>query len=132
RTTAAESVSSTSVDLLIDQEKNFDFYIDDIDRAQAAGSLGVYTQSAGEGLAEDADKFILKEVTNSGTLIRKGDGAGTPAAIEDAADAINVFRDLRKALNQNKVPTGQRVAVVNAELEAILLDGAGKLTEVNT
>jgi len=62
RTTSADEVSDTGVELLIDQEKNFDFYVDDIDRAQAAGSLEAYTQSAAEALAEDADKFILAQM----------------------------------------------------------------------
>ena len=33
-------------DLLIDQEKAFSFYVDDIDRVQAAGSFDAYTQAA--------------------------------------------------------------------------------------
>src|SRR5690606_38851315 len=47
RTTAPDAVSTTSQELLIDQEKSFDFYVDDIDRAQAAGSMDVFTRSAG-------------------------------------------------------------------------------------
>lgn len=132
RTTAAQAISSTSADLLIDQEKNFDFYVDDIDRRQVAGSMGGYTTSAGQGLAEDADKYILKTANAAGTQIYKGDGAGTPAAITTADQAINVLRDLRKALNKKHVPTGLRVAVVNAEFEALLLDASGKLAEVDT
>lgn len=131
RTTAAEAVTSTTVDLLIDQEKNFDFKVDDIDRAQAAGSMDVYTVSAGQGLAEDADRFILATaVTSAGTTIT-GDGAGTPAALTTPDQFLNVLRDLRKALNKAHVPQGQRVAVVNAEFEAVLLDASSKLTNVD-
>jgi hypothetical protein len=128
RTTAADAVSTTSQDLLIDQEKSFDFYIDDIDKAQAAGSMDAFTRSAGEGLAEDADKFILAAAVtaaNAGNV-----ETGTALTTGDAA--FNVLRDLRKALNKNKVPQGQRVAIVNAEFEAILLDAASKLTAVDT
>ncbi|WP_244278051.1 hypothetical protein [Gordonia westfalica] len=39
RTTSADAITDTGVDLLIDQEKNFDFKVDDIDAAQSAGSL---------------------------------------------------------------------------------------------
>lgn len=131
RTTAAEAVSSTTVDLLIDQEKNFDFKVDDIDRAQAAGSMSVYTVSAGQGLAEDADKFILASaVTSAGTSIT-GDGAATPVALTTPDEFLNVLRDLRKALNKAHVPQGNRVAVVNAEFEAVLLDASSKLTQVD-
>lgn len=127
RTTTADTISSTQIDLLIDQEKNFDFYVDDIDRAQAAGSLGAYTQSAAEGMAEDADKFILSTAVTGGTT-----STDATTALGGADDAWNVLRDLRKALNKLFVPAGNRVAIVNAEFEAVLLDAASKITRVDT
>ncbi|SDT85042.1 hypothetical protein SAMN04488548_11422, partial [Gordonia westfalica] len=45
RTTSADAITDTGVDLLIDQEKNFDFKVDDIDAAQSAGSLAPYTDA---------------------------------------------------------------------------------------
>ena len=133
RTTAAHATDSTSVDLNIDQEKNFDFYVDDIDRAQAAGSMGVYTTSAGQGLAEDADKFILSAISTAATLVRTGTGSdSTPLAITTGNQAWDVVRDLRKALNKNHVPVGNRVLVVNAEMEALLVGSDSKLTAADT
>ena len=133
RTTAAHATDTTSVDLNIDQEKNFDFYVDDIDRAQAAGSMGVYTTSAGQGLAEDADKFILAAISTAATLVRTGTGSdSTPAAITTGDQAFDVVRDLRKQLNKNHVPVGNRVLVCNAEFEAMLLSAASKLTAVDS
>ncbi|MGI5347050.1 P22 phage major capsid protein family protein [Streptomyces sp. CA-250714] len=124
RTTSADSVSTTSQDLLIDQEKSFDFYVDDIDRAQAAGSMDAFTRSAGEGLAEDADKFILSTaVTGAGTVL--------PSANLTPATALNVIRDARKAMNKLKVPQAQRVLIMNAEFEAILQDADAKLMNVD-
>lgn len=124
RVTSADAVTTVSQDLLIDQEKSFDFYVDDIDRAQAAGSMDAYTHSAGEGLAEDADKFILSTaVTGAGTVV--------PSANLTPATAFDVVRDLRKALNKAKVPGANRVLVVNAEFEAILLSADAKLTNVD-
>jgi hypothetical protein len=38
---------------------------------------------------------------------------------------------MRKKLNQAKVPAGNRVLVINAEFEALLLDNASKLTNVD-
>ncbi|PZF98253.1 P22 phage major capsid protein family protein [Micromonospora deserti] len=127
RTTVADPVSDAGQDLLIDQEKNFDFYIDDIDRAQAAGSMEAYTESAAEGLAEDADKFILAlAVTGAdpGNII-------APAALTTGDQAFNIFRELNKRLNKAKAPKGNRVAVVNAEFEALLLGADSKLTSVD-
>lgn len=124
RTTSAEAIASTSIDLLIDQEKSFDFKVDDIDRRQAAGSLGAYTVSAGQGLAEDADKFLLALASSATTH-------QTATTVTTGDDALNVIRDLRKAMNKNHVPLGRRVVVVNAEFEAILLDAASKITNVD-
>lgn len=124
RTTTADPIASTSVDLLIDQEKNFDFYVDDIDRAQAAGTLDAYSVSAAQGMAEDADQFILSTV--SGAVTHE-----TATTLSTGDDALNILRDLHKKLNQAKVPMGQRVAVINAEFEALLLEAASKITNVD-
>lgn len=127
RTTSADPISDTGVDLLIDQEKNIDFYVDDIDNAQAnTNLLPLYTDAAGDSLATDADQFIANMlVTNatvlSGTVPTTGDGAFT------------VFLNARKALNKANVPDdGMRVAVVNAEMEALLLGADSKLTAYDT
>lgn len=124
RTTAPDAVTSTKADLLIDQEKSFDFLIDDIDRAQAAGSLGEYTQSAAEGMAEDADKFILAALSTTNAHL-------TAAAISTGDAAFDKIGDLRKALNKAKVPQGNRVVVINAEFESILLKAASRITNVD-
>lgn len=125
RTTAADAISDTKVDLLIDQEKSFDFYVDDIDRAQAAGSLESYTSSAGLGLAGDADRFVLALASGAKAHL-------TASALTDGDGAFTVLRNLRKALNKDKVPLANRVVVVNAEFEAILLSAASKMTAVDT
>ena len=124
RVTTAEAINSTSVDLLIDQEKSFDFTVDDIDTAQAAGSLDGYTSDAGLGLAEDADKFILSMISGSVTH-------QTATTITTGDAAWNILRDLRKVMNKNKVPQAQRVVAVNAEFEALLLEAASKITNVD-
>lgn len=124
RTTAPDAVSTTSEDLLIDKEKSFDFYVDDIDRAQAAGSMDAFTRSAGQGLAEDADRFLLGlAVAGAGTAL-------TPAALTPTT-ALNVLRDMNKALNKALVPKSQRVVILNAEFEALLLDADAKLMNVD-
>mgnify|MGYP003403181369 CR=1 FL=1 len=124
RTTAPDAVASTKADLLIDQEKSFDFLIDDIDRAQAAGGLDAYTRSAAEGMAEDADKFILAGLSTTNTHL-------AAAAITTGDQAFDKIGDLRKALNKAKVPQGNRVVVINAEYESILLKAASRITNVD-
>lgn len=131
RTTAADAVATTSADLSIDQEKNFDFYVDDIDRRQAAGSFDGFTRDAGLGLAEDADKYILSQMVSSAGKTIKGDQATTPAQITNQSDFQNVLRDLRKILNKKHVPKSNRVLFVNAEFEAGLLAAGGGLVELD-
>jgi hypothetical protein len=50
------------------------------------------------------------------------------SAVTTGDGAFNVVRDARKLLNKANVPSGDRVAVVNAEFEALLLGADSKLT----
>ncbi|AHH20850.1 putative bacteriophage protein [Nocardia nova SH22a] len=125
RTTSADAISDTGIDLLIDQEKNFDFYVDDIDRVQAAGSLDPYTDAAGDGLAQDTDQFLANVLVDHGTAL-----PGT--APSDGDDAFDLVRDARKALNKANAPADGRVLVVNAEFEGLLLGANSKLTAFDT
>lgn len=127
RTTAADPVSDTGQDLLIDQEKSFDFYIDDIDRRQAAGTMGAYTASAADGLAEDADKFILSTAATQadpGNILDE-------ATISDGDAAFDVLADLAMALNLANVPKANRVVIINARFERLLLGADAKLTSAD-
>src|SRR5881628_1220217 len=125
RTTSADAISDTNIDLLIDQEKSYDFYVDDIDTAQAAGSFAPYTTAAANGLLQDADKFIAREMVDHGTAL-----PGTLPTTGD--DAFNLVRDARKALNKADAPSDGRILVVNAEFEGLLLGANSKLTNFDT
>lgn len=127
RTTTAEAVTDTGIDLLINQEKAFDFYVDDIDKAQAVTSvMDAYTNSAAAGLVTDSDTFLAALAVTGGTAV-------TPAAeAEDGASAWNTIRDLRKALSKAKVPQDNRVLVVNAEFSALLEENDAKIMSADT
>jgi N4-gp56 family major capsid protein len=125
RTTSPDDVSDTGVDLLIDQEKNFDIRIQDIDAVQAAGSLEDYVNAAGDALVEDADQFIADLLVTGGTSL-----AGSAPTTGD--NAFDLFVEAHKQLNINKAPTTGRVAVINPAFEAVLLKSDSKLTSVDT
>lgn len=125
RTTAPDAVSTTQVDLLIDQEKSFDFLLDDIDRVQAAGKLDAFASSASAGLVEDADKFILAQIYGAVTPL-------TAAAMNTGDAAWNKVRDLKKALDKANVPQAGRNLVINAEAAAVLMGADSKLTAADT
>lgn len=128
RTTSADAITDTGVDLLIDQEKNIDFYVDDIDNTQAnTDLLPLYTDAAGDSLAADADTFIANMLVADATVLpwtanpTTGDGA------------YNIFRDARKAMNKANVPDdGLRVAVINPEFEGLLNGADSKLTSYDS
>ena len=127
RTTTAEAISDTGIDLVVDQEKSFDFYVDDIDRAQALGSLEGYTTAAGQGLTADSESWIANLIIDGGTPL-----STNPSAPTTGDDAFDIVADLRKDLNKNKVPSEGRVLAVNAEFERLLLGADSKLTAYNT
>lgn len=131
RTTSAEDLSDDGDSLLIDQEKAFDFHVDDIDRVQAAGSFEAWTTAAGRALANDADAYIAAQMVGGGTPLDT-DITDILGATNPGDAAHTVLRDARKALNKANVPSGNRFAVINAEFEAALLSAEAKLTSVDT
>jgi hypothetical protein len=128
RTTTADDITDIGVDILIDQEKNFDFYVDDIDNAQAdRGLLPLYTEAAGDSMATDSDKFIANMLVANATTLAWTENPDT------GDEAFNVFKNARKQLQKANVPDDDmRIAIVNAELEALLYGADSKLTSWDT
>lgn len=121
RTLTTEALKDDGLDLAIDQEKAFSFYVDDIDRVQAAGSFEAYTQAAGAALAEDAETYLLDTMqSGSWTLNVTGD---SPVTVNSYATAKTALLNARKFLNRKKVPTSNRYAVCNPEFVSYLIDG---------
>lgn len=126
RTTTADAISDTGIDLVVNQEKNFDFFVDDIDKVQAGRSFDAYTQSATNGLTEDADKFLASLAVTGGTAI------STTTALTDARSAWDVIAEIRTSLNKAKVPLADRILVVNPDFEPFLTGYDSKLTAADT
>jgi hypothetical protein len=130
RTTNPEDITDTGVTLTINQEKSTDFFVDDVDRAQAVGSLSSYADAAGVALVEDSDKFIGNMIVAGGTAVTLSQGtiADGTSIPKTGDDAFNIVKDMRKQLNKNAVPSADRVCVMNAEFEGLLLQANSKLT----
>lgn len=78
---ALENLSTTDTTLTIDQSKSFGFYLDDVNKAQAAGDvMDKAMKQAAYALADVADKFIASLYTevDSGNLIGNDGGPITP------------------------------------------------------
>lgn len=122
RTTVPDVLESTGIELVIDQEKSFDFLVDDIDRAQVNQSLDTYTKSAATGLVEDAETFLTAMLTSKGTAAT---GITNPT---DWASAYTAILKLRGKLSAAKVPAMDRTLLINAAFEEFLLSDGSKLT----
>ena len=124
RKTSPDAVTTTQVTLQINQERAFDIRIDDIDRQQAAGSMGEFAFSGAQGLVSDADKWIAAQLI-------AGAGSKKTGAVPDNGEAVwNIVRDLRTVLNKENVPASGQVLVVNPDFEALLLGFNSKVTAV--
>lgn len=117
RTVTPEELDDTNIDLLIDQERAWAIDVDDVDAAQAAGSLEPYSASAGQALAEEAETFVIGKLIDEGTDVNT---AG--ATVTTAAQAKAVLRKLRTELTKAKVPTSGRYAAVNPAFADLVLE----------
>jgi hypothetical protein len=122
----SENLNPDKVTLLIDQEKGYSFLVDDVDAAQAAGSLEPYTREHGEKLAEDAETHAIADLVANGTSINVVGSA--PVKIDTAVKAKNAIKAIRTALTKAKVPVADRFVVVNPDFADLLLEG---LSDVN-
>ena len=109
-----EDLTTSKVELTLDNKNYWAFKVDDVDAVQSAGDLiDPHVEEAGYGLQEATDKFVLTEALKTSNKVSK-------AGDEKAYDLIvkaNTF------LNKKKVPKAQRFAVINAEvLEDLQLD----------
>jgi hypothetical protein len=123
RTIDAEALTDSKVDLLIDQEKAFAFKVDDVDRAQAAGSFDAWTLAAGGALAEDAEAYVIAQmIAGAGTNLNTGAGAVT---IDSGAKAMAALRAIRTQLTKNKIPASDRFVAVNPAFADLLVAELG-------
>lgn len=127
RTIDPQDLTDTSQDLLIDQERAFSFFVDDIDRRQAAGSMEPVSRDAAGGLVETYETFLADAMLAGGTDI---DG-GVATTVTTGNEAFDKVLELRTALSDLKVPPGERTLIVNPGYAQLLLGADSKLTNVD-
>lgn len=125
RTTVPDEVADTGLDMVIDQEKSFDFIVDDVDRAQSAYAFDAYTNSAAIGLVEDAETFLTKLFTTQGTKL-----SGTLPT--DWNSSWATVQAVSLALTRAKVPQANRYLLINPSFEKVLMGPDSKLATVDT
>lgn len=106
-----EQLSTTDLTLAIDHGAYYNFYLDDVDKTQAAGEvMNVAMENAANRLAEDAEEYII------GKLL--AEASTTTTATENLYASIVA---MKTALDQNKVPQAGRYLVVPPVVEGVLL-----------
>lgn len=114
-----QTLTTTDQTLLIDQQKYFDFMLDDVDKVQAMpGLLEAATRSAAYGLSDVTDQFVAALLAAGGTAI-----SGTAVAVT-ASNAYPQLVALKVALDKANVPTQGRWVVVPPDYHGLLLQDA--------
>ena len=114
-----ETLATTDQTLTIDQAKYFNFQVDDIDKAQAAGDIMDKAMTrAAYGLADASDKYI------AGILAGAADASNLVSSSAVALTASNVYENvvkMRTILDKANVPTAGRWLVIPPEMYALIL-----------
>ena len=115
-----DQLSTTSIPLVIDQGDYYNFYLNDVDRAQARGDLmDDAMRSSAYGLADKLDSY-LAGLLAEGTLVDGLGNDGAPLSI-NADTAYALLVKMKVALDKANVPTQGRYALMPPEFEGYML-----------
>ncbi|MEC1768289.1 phage capsid protein [Schinkia azotoformans] len=118
-TVTFDELTTSSVDLNMDQEKYFAFKVKDVDKVQSAGDLvDAHTSEAGATLQETVDSYILGLYT--GVHADNTIGDDTTAIALDKLNVYDSIVDLGTKLNKKKVPKTGRYVVINSDVLGLL------------
>lgn len=120
-TSGPETLATTAQSLTIDQAKYFNFQVDDVDAAQAAGDvMDKAMERAAYGLNDAADTYLAKQLAAAITSAN----ANIVAADAVALTVANVYKNVVKMkllLDKANVPTVGRWLVAPPEMIALIL-----------
>lgn len=106
---AAETIEDTSIIMVIDQIRYFNYKVGDIDKAQAVGGImDALQEETSEGLANEVDTYIANLAKEKQAVKLYGTAPKVVVAKTEASGERNVLRvldDAAKALYKNDVKT---------------------------
>lgn len=138
----SEAITDATRALLLDQKKFFDFYLDDVERAQAVNGAAIMAAAidrASYGLSNVLDSFVL-DLMGSGANASNPDHQIAQAAIDTAAEAYDLLVEMAALLDESDTPQENRWAVVTPSFYGLMLkdsrfvaagDAAGASTRAN-
>lgn len=116
-----EVLDDASQILVIDQQKYFNFQVDDIDKAQQNPKvMGEATDRAAYGLKDVLDSYLASLYTDIAAANFIGSD-GSPTVIDTAAKAYENLVDLGVLLDESDVPSDGRFIVVPPWFEGRML-----------
>ena len=119
--TGPQALTATDSTLVINQAKYFNFAVDDIDTAQAAGDImDKAMQRAAYGLADAADKYLADQLAAAITTAN-GNQVGTTAVALTKENVYENIVKMKTILDKANVPTTGRWLVVPPEMVALIL-----------
>lgn len=119
--TGPQALTATDSTLVINQAKYFNFAVDDIDTAQAAGDImDKAMQRAAYGLADAADKYLADQLAAAITTAN-GNQVGTQAVALTKENVYENIVKMKTILDKANVPTTGRWLVVPPEMVALIL-----------
>ena len=116
-----QALTATDSTLVINQAKYFNFAVDDIDTAQAAGDImDKAMQRAAYGLADAADKYLADQLAAAITTAN-GNQVGTTAVALTKENVYENIVKMKTILDKANVPTTGRWLVIPPEMVALIL-----------
>ena len=117
-----EQLTTADQTLVVDQAKYYNFYLNDVDKAQAKpGLIDAAMASASHGLAEAVDKYLADLLSKATGVITAGLGStATPLQIT-AANAYELLVNMKTALDKANVAKMGRKVVLPPEFEGYML-----------
>ena len=115
-----DQLSTSSIPLVIDQGKYYNFYLNDVDRAQARGDLmDDAMRSSAYGLADALDAYLAGLL--AGGTLTTGLGDDTTPLVVSAENAYELVVKMKVALDKANVPTQGRYLLMPPDFEGFML-----------
>ena len=120
-----EQLTTADQTLVVDQAKYYNFYLNDVDKAQAMpGLIDAAMASASHGLAEAVDKYLAGLLAAATGTITTGLGSTSSPLTVTAANAYELLVDMKTAMDKANVPKLGRKVVLPPEFEGFMLKDA--------
>ena len=117
-----EQLTTADQTLVVDQAKYYNFYLNDVDKAQAMpGLIDAAMASASHGLAESVDKYLAGLLAAASGTITTGLGSTSTPLTVTAQSAYELLVDMKTAMDKANVPKMGRKVVLPPEFEGFML-----------